>query len=159
MIFVTLGTQDKQFKRLLEAVDKAIEKGEIKEKVVCQTGSTKYESKNMEIIDYMDEETFSSYLKKCDILITHGGVGTILTAVQMGKKIIAAPRLSKYKEHVNDHQLQIVDTFTKAKYLLPLENFDELGKVINKVKKFKPEKFVSKRENLIEMLEDYIDNI
>ena len=159
MIFVTLGTQDKQFKRLLEAVDKAIDEGKIKEEVVCQTGSTKYESKNMKVIDYMDEETFSDYLKKCDILITHGGVGTILNAVQMGKKIIAAPRLAKYKEHVNDHQLQIVDTFTKAKYLLPLYDFDELGKIIAKVKKFKPEKFVSRRDNLIEKLEDYIDKI
>ena len=159
MIFVTLGTQDKQFRRLLEAVDKAIIEGKIKEKVVCQSGSTKYESKNMEIIDYMDEETFSNYLNKCDILITHGGVGTILSALQMGKKIIAAPRLSKYKEHVNDHQLQIVDTFTKAKYILPLNNFDELGKVIKQAKKFKPEKFVSQRDNLIEKLEDYIDKI
>lgn len=159
MIFVTLGTQDKQFKRLLEAVDKAIDDGYIKEKVICQAGSTKYESKKMKIIDYMDEETFSDYLKKCDILITHGGVGTILNALQMGKKIIAAPRLAKYKEHVNDHQLQIIDTFSKAKYILPLDNFDELGKVINKARKFKPAKFVSKRDYLIEKIEDYIDNI
>ena len=159
MIFVTLGTQDKQFKRLLEAVDKAIDEGKIKEEVVCQTGSTKYESKNMKVIDYMDEETFSDYLKKCDILITHGGVGTILNAVQMGKKIIAAPRLAKYKEHVNDHQLQIVQSFSDEKYILGLTDFSKLGSLIDKARTFKPKKFISNTDNMIKNLEEYIDKI
>ena len=72
----------------------------------------------------------------------------------MGKKIIAAPRLSKYKEHVNDHQLQIVDTFTKAKYILPLNNFDELSQLfdcatfsLNKLKFIKNSSHKNKNHN------------
>ena len=104
MIFVTLGTQDKTFERLLKAIDKAIDKGEIKEKVIVQAGNTKYESKNMEIFDLISPDEFQKLVDTCDILITHGGVGSILSAVKQGKTVIAAARLKKYNEHVNDHQ-------------------------------------------------------
>ena len=87
MIFVTLGTQDKEFPRLLEAIDKAIEKGEIKEKVIVQAGNTKYQSENMEIFDLISPDEFNKYIDNCDILITHGGVGSIITAVKKGKKV------------------------------------------------------------------------
>ena len=52
MIFVTLGTQDKNFDRLLVAIDKEIKKGNIKEKVIVQAGTTNFKSENMEIFDY-----------------------------------------------------------------------------------------------------------
>ena len=99
MIFVTLGTQDKGFPRLLEAIDKEIEKGIIKEKVVVQAGLTKYESSNMEIFDLIPADKFEDYVEKADLVITHGGAGSILTAIKHHKKVIAAARLSKYKEH------------------------------------------------------------
>lgn len=86
MIFVTLGTQDKKFPRLLQALDKAIEKGEIEEKVIVQAGNTKYESENMDIFDLISPDEFNKYIDDCDILITHGGVGSIITAVKKEKK-------------------------------------------------------------------------
>ena len=113
MIFVILGTQDKKFPRLLEAVQKAIDEKKIskKEKIIVQAGSTKFESSNMQIIDYMPGEQFEEYIEKADIIICHAGVGTILTALEKGKKVIAAARLKEYGEHVNDHQLQILENF------------------------------------------------
>ncbi|MEG0577027.1 MAG: glycosyltransferase, partial [Bacilli bacterium] len=77
MILVTLGTQDKSFKRLLESIEKEITKGHIKEKVVVQAGFTKFSSKNMEIFDLIPMDKFDDLIKSCDILITHGGVGSI----------------------------------------------------------------------------------
>ena len=85
MVFVTLGTNDESFERLLKAIDKAIDKGLIKDKVVVQAGCTKYESKNMEIMDLVPREKFDELIKKCDLLITHGGVGSILTGVNNAK--------------------------------------------------------------------------
>ena len=78
MIFVTLGTQDKVFNRLLEAIDKEIEKGNIKEKVVVQAGCTKYESKNMEVLDLVPQDEF----EKTDEfeLCIHEFINGILTA-------------------------------------------------------------------------------
>ena len=86
MIFVTLGTNDNSFERLLKAIDKEIEKGTIKDKVIVQAGCTKYTSKNMEILDLVPREEFDRLISECDLLITHGGVGSILTGVNNGKK-------------------------------------------------------------------------
>lgn len=157
MIFVTLGTQDKSFHRLLEAIDKAIEKGEIKEKVIVQAGYTKYESKNMEIFDLISPDEFSKLIEECDILITHGGVGSILTAVKKGKKVIAAARLKKYKEHTNDHQKQIIKEFEKEGYLLELKDFNQIGKTLKKLEKFKQKKFKSNTKEMINLIDNLIE--
>ncbi len=159
MVFVTLGTNDESFARLLKAIDKAIDKGLIKDKVVVQAGCTKYESKNMEIMDLVPREKFDEYIEKCDLLITHGGVGSILTGINNNKKVIAVARLAKYKEHGNDHQLQIVENFGKLGYIIPVTNVDDLEDAIKKVKTFKPKKFVSNTNNFIKIIEDYIDSI
>ena len=157
MIFVTLGTQDKQFTRLLKALDKAIEKGEIKEKVIVQAGNTKYESENMNIFDLIRKEKKNKYIDDCNKLITHGGVGCIINKKKKGKKVIAAARLQKYKEHVNDHQKQIIKEFEKDGYLLELKDFNQVGKTINKAKKFKPKKFKSNTVNMIDLIDDLIE--
>jgi len=159
MIFVTLGTNDESFVRLLKAIDKEIKNGTIKEKVVVQAGCTKYNSKNMTILDLVPRDEFEKLIEECDLLITHGGVGSILTGINKGKKVIAVPRLSKYNEHGNDHQLQIVENFKKRKYILSCNDLNKLGKTIEKAKKFKPQKFVSNTNNIITMIEDYIDNL
>ena len=158
MIFVTLGTQDKGFPRLLEAIDREILNGTIKEKVVVQAGLTKYESSNMEIFDLIPADEFDEYIEKSDLIITHGGAGSILTAVKKNKKVIAAARLSKYKEHTNDHQRQIVKEFSDQGYILELRDFNKLGKLIEKSKTFKPKKFESNTSNMIELIENYIED-
>lgn len=158
MILVTLGTQDKPFNRLLEAIDKQIKLGNIKDKVVVQAGLTKYESKDMEIIDFIPIEKFDDLIKSCDILITHGGVGSIITGLKNHKKVIAAARLSKYKEHYNDHQLQIIENFSREGYILSLDNFDDLDKVLKKLKNFKPKEYISNTQNMLQLVKDYIDN-
>lgn len=157
MIFVTLGTQDKTFERLLKAMDKSIEKGEIKEKVIVQAGNTKYETKNMEILDLISPDKFQQLVDECDLLITHGGVGSILSAVKQGKKVIAAPRLKKYNEHVNDHQKQIIKEFAKDGYIIELEDMDKLGEALQKAKKFKPKKFKSHTKEMINLVEGIIE--
>ena len=157
MIFVTLGTQDKSFVRLLKAIDREIENGNIKDKVIVQAGLTKYSSPNMEILDLISEEEFDKLIDKCDLLITHGGAGSILAGVKKNKKIIAAARLAKYKEHTNDHQKQIIKEFSNKGYILELKDFNSLGKLIEKSKNFKPKKFVSNTDNMIKLISDYIE--
>lgn len=158
MILVTLGTQDKSFKRLLDAIQKQIDNGNIKDKVIVQSGCTQYESKDMEIFDLIDRDEFTNLIKECDLLITHGGVGSILTGLKNNKKVIAVPRLKKYKEHTNDHQLQIIEKFVEAGYILPLYDLDSLDKTLKQVNKFKPKKYQSNTKNMIKLIEDFIDN-
>ena len=113
MILVTLGTQNNSFHRLLEEVQKNIDNGKIKEEVVVQSGYTKFNSPNMKILDEVPQDEFAKLVDKADVIITHGGVGSIITAITKGKKVIAVPRLGKYNEHVNDHQVEIIESFLK----------------------------------------------
>ena len=160
MILVTLGTQDKPFIRLLKAIDTEIEKGNIKEEVVVQAGYSinKYQTNNMKMFDLIDRDEFNKLVNECSLLITHGGVGSILTGLKANKKVIACPRLAKYKEHINDHQTQIINEFARAGYILAYNEHDNLEDVLKKIKKFKPQKYVSNSNNLIKMIKDFIDN-
>lgn len=157
MILVTLGTQDKSFERLLKQIDKEIEKGNINEKVIVQAGYTKYKSDNMEIFDLISPDKFDKLVGEARLVITHGGVGSILSALKKGKVVIAAPRLKKYKEHTNDHQKQIVKEFAKEGYILELSNLNKLDKVLKKSEKFKPREFVSNTPNMVKLVSNYIE--
>lgn len=126
MIFVTLGTQDKTFERLLIKLDEMIDKGIIKDKLIVQAGSTKYTSKHMQILDYIDMNQFNSYIEECDYMITHAGVGTIINGINHGKKVIAVARREKYGEHENDHQVEITTKFMKMGYIIGCIDVDEL---------------------------------
>lgn len=157
MILITLGTQDKKFYRLLEAVQKQIDNKKIKDRVVVQAGcSNDFKSDDMEIFDLIPMDEFDKLIEECDVLITHGGVGTIITGLRNNKKVIAAARLKEYGEHVNNHQLQIIENFTNDGFILSLDNFDELDKKINEVKKFKPKKYKSNTENMIKLIDKEI---
>lgn len=158
MILVTLGTQDKSFTRLLDAIQKQIDLGNIKDKVIVQAGCTKYKSKDMQILDLIPYDEFEKYIKECDLLITHGGVGSIITGLKNKKKVIAAARLVKYKEHTNDHQLQIIKNLSVSGYILPLDDFDKLDEVLISVKTFKPKTYKSNTDNMIKLISNYIDN-
>ena len=157
MIFITLGTQDKPFNRLLEAVQKQIDNKKIKGKVIVQAGCTKFESKDMEIFDLIPMEEFEKNISECDILITHGGVGSIVDALKRNKVVIAAARLEKYGEHVNDHQLQIIKNFSEAGYIIALNDFNKLDEALKLAKKFKPNKYKSNTENMIKLVEKLIN--
>lgn len=157
MIFVTLGTQDKTFERLLKIIDEAVDKKIIKDKVIVQAGSTNYTTKNMKILKYISPNDFDKYIKECDVLITHAGVGSIFTGLKNNKKVLAIPRLSKYKEHHNDHQLDIVEEFTKEGYIMSFNNVRELEECLKKIDKFKIKKYKSNTNNMIELIEDFID--
>ena len=158
MIFVILGTQDKEFPRLLEAIDKEIENGVITDKVVVQAGQTKYSSPNMEIFDLLPAPEFEKYIDKADLIITHGGVGSIISSLKKGKKVIVVPRLKKYDEHVNNHQLQIARRFEQEGYVKCAINLKNLEKVIKSMDKFIPMKYESDESNVVNIIENYIDN-
>ncbi|MDD4734400.1 MAG: glycosyltransferase [Bacilli bacterium] len=159
MILVTVGTQAQKFNRLLEAIEEQIKKGNIKDEVIVQGGTSLIDSKNMKIFKSFPMEEFDALVKRCDLLITHGGVGSITTGLRYDKTVIAIPRLKQYNEHVNDHQVQIVENFNNAGYIIGVFDLDKLDEGLKKVKTFKPNKFTSNTMNMIKLLEDYIDNI
>ena len=158
MILVLLGTQNNSFHRLLEEVQKNVDNGNIKEDVVVQKGYTKFETKNMELHDQLPLDEMKRLTEKADLVITHGGVGSIITSLEKGKKVIAIPRLKKYNEHVNDHQIDIVKSFNEAGYIIGLNDVEELGKALEKVQNFKPKQYVKNTGKILKIVEDFIDN-
>ena len=135
---ILLGTQNNSFHRLLEKMDEIINKGIINEKVIVQSGYTNYESKNMRVFDLIPQEELERYQEQADLIITHGGVGSIISSIKKGKKVIAVPRLHEYHEHVNDHQKQIVELFGQKGYIIGISGVNELEEAIIKAQEFKP---------------------
>ena len=156
MIFVTVGTQDKEFKRLFCEIDRLIESKIITDEVIAQIGHTKFVSDKMKIKKFFTQTELKEIIKNANFVITHGGVGTILECVKENKKVIAVPRLKKYKEHVNDHQIQIIQNFNERKLIVGIEKVEDLEDAINKINNFKPKQFESNNKNFVNKLENSI---
>lgn len=136
MIFVILGTQKIPFPRLLEAVDSLIETEGIEEEVVAQSGHTHYLARNFKCIPFLSEAEFQSYIDKASLVITHSGSGSIFSAINHGKKIIAVARLHKYGEMVDDHQTEIVRKLSEEGYII--DGTSSLADAWEKQKSFVP---------------------
>ena len=143
----------------MKELDRLVENKTIKEKVIVQLGTTKYQTKNFETFDLIQYDKLEKLTEEASLIITHGGVGSILTGLKKGKKVIAIPRLSAYKEHTNDHQIQIVDEFYNTGYILKCDNPSDLENVLKKVKDFKPNKYVSNTSKVVKMIDDFIESI
>lgn len=157
MILVLLGTQNNSFHRLLEEIEKEIDEKVITEKVIVQAGYTKFKSDKMEIISLMPKEQLSKLQDEADLIITHGGVGSIISSVEKGKKVIAVPRKHEYGEHVNNHQIQIVKDFNDKGYIIGIEDVKDLKEAIIKSKTFTPKKYSPNNKKMLKIIEDFID--
>ncbi len=140
MVFVTVGTQKQSFKRIFSLVEHSTQLRF--EEIVAQSGNTEFVSKKIEMIKFMDNTKFEELIEESDFVICHGGVGSIFTSLLKGKKVLAVPRLSKYGEHVDDHQIEICEELENLGYIIYYrdeENFDECIKKMKELefKKYK----------------------
>lgn len=152
MIFITLGSQKFQFDRLLKAIDGL----NINEKMFAQIGYSTYKPQNYSYKTFLDREEFSQTMDKADIVITHGGTGAIISALKKGKKVIAVPRLSEYGEHVDNHQIQIVNQFKEMELIYGCYDMDLL-KALKIVKETTYKKYESNTQKIIDSIEKFID--
>ncbi len=159
MILVLLGTQNNSFHRLLEEVEKNIKDKTINEEVIVQVGYTKYQTHRMRVIDLMSKEQLEQFQDEASLIITHGGVGSIISSIEKGKKVIAVPRKHEYGEHVNNHQIQIVKDFNDKGYIIGIENVEDLKEAIIKSKTFEPVKYQPNNQKMLKIIENFIENI
>ena len=113
MIFVTVGTHEQQFNRLIQEVDRLKEEGIIKEDVFIQTGFSTYEPKHCQWSKLISYSEMDNEIKEARIIITHGGPASFIAPLQIGKIPIVVPRQEKYGEHVNDHQVEFTKNVEK----------------------------------------------
>jgi len=129
MIFVTIGTQG-PFDRLVKAIDEiAFEMPEIE--FIAQTMKGSYKPKNMKSFDFLSPSEFNNYFLKAQLIVSHAGMGTIISALVNEKPIIIVPRLLANKEHRSDHQVATARAFGELEYVNIAYNKTELS---NKVK-------------------------
>ncbi|MBR1884196.1 MAG: glycosyltransferase family 28 [Clostridia bacterium] len=150
MIFVMLGTQKQQFTRLLDI----LENSNIlqNEEIIVQAGHTKYNSKFMKINTFFDTQTMKKYMIDSDFVITHGGVGSIIDALNLGKKVLAVPRLKKFAEHINDHQIEICQKLYEEGYIEYLLDGEDLVGKLQKLKENNYKKY-ERDKKYLEILE------
>jgi UDP-N-acetylglucosamine transferase subunit ALG13 len=158
MIFITTGTQA-PFDRLVKAMDAIIPnlKGE---SVVAQVLKSNYRAQNMETYDFLAPQDFDRYFSEAELIVSHAGMGTIISALVQKKPILIIPRLVEYGEHRNDHQLATAKAFETLDYIKVVYDLNELEEKINallrfnQVPKHQLGKFAS--EELITSLQKFI---
>lgn len=156
MIFITTGSRSFQFNRLLKVVDKAIENGTITDEVFAQAGLSNYKTKHYKSVKFLNHEEFNEQMQNCDIVLTHGGTGVIVNAVKMGKRVIAVPRLAKYQEAVDDHQIQLIQAFEKLGMVSACYDCSKIDKVIEETKGKKVKPYTSNTKTIIDSIDAMI---
>lgn len=161
MIFVTVGTHEQPFNRLVEYMDKWAESHD--EKVIMQTGFSTYEPKHCEWSKLYPFETMKKLVDDARIVVTHGGPSSFIMPLQVGKVPVVVPRVKELNEHVNDHQLDFAKAVAERQgNIIVVENIDELGDVIGnydqKVSALKNE-LSSNNDRFCSEFEKLIDNL
>ena len=158
-IFITTGSQKFQFNRLLKAVDQLYEAGFMTMSAFAQIGSSDYQPKYYEYKEFLDRDAFAAEMDRADVVITHGGTGVIIGAIKKGKKVIAVPRLAKYGEHVDDHQLQLLEQFEGMGMIEVWHDTESLADCLERVKKSKYKAYVSNTEKILKSIDDFLKEV
>ena len=158
MIFVAVGTHDQGFERLVRKIDDLVEEKKIRDNVIIQTGYTEYKPKVCKWFKFASPQEFEKICKKSSLIITHAGVGSIMTCLKFSKSIIVVPRLKKFNEHRDDHQLQITKELEKQGKILAVYDISKLESTISKARTWKPKKS-SKENKFLSLVDNYLKSL
>ena len=133
MIFVTVGTHEQPFNRLLEYIDNLKRDSLITEDVIMQTGFSTYRPKYCEWSKLLPYKQIEKNVQDAHIVITHGGPASFVMPLQIGKTPIVVPRQHQFGEHVNDHQVDFVKAVSQRMgMIIPVIDINELqDKILN----------------------------
>lgn len=134
MIFVTVGSRNYPFDRLFKKLDTLYEDGTLSEEMFAQVGTSTYKPLHYDYKDFITSEEFAKKVEEADIVVSHGASGSIMKALNAGKKVIAVTRLEKYGEHINDHQIQNNEAFSVNGYVIMADlELENLGECFRKI--------------------------
>lgn len=163
MIFITIGTQE-PFDRLIEKMDQIA--GQFPEiKFIAQTINSDYKTKYLTTVDFLNPQEFEKIFNEAKLIVSHAGMGTIISALSMKKPIIVVPRLVKFGEHRNEHQLSTANKMNELGYvrvafdMIELENqlinliHQENIQPIKEINRFASDQLLSSLQNLVSKLQ------
>ena len=154
MIFVTIGTQ-LPFDRLIRIIDELAP--ELNEEIIAQVYQCGFSPKNIKTVDFLAPDEFNSLFDKARLIVSHAGMGTILSALQRNKPIIVFPRIAALGEHRNEHQLATAKKFKDLGSVYVAMDEEELKTLLLR-KDLNPLAEIGKyaSSSLIESVEDFI---
>ena len=155
MIFVTVGTHNQDFTRLLKEIDEIA--GRMDEEVIIQSGNTTLVLKNAKCFDFASRNDLKRLNKEARIIITHGGAGSIIFALQFNKPTIVVPRLKRHGEHINDHQLELTKELERSNKILGVYDIGDLESKIMEADLSKESS--SEKPVMIGIIKDYIGSL
>lgn len=158
MLFVTVGSQKFQFDRLLRAVDALVASGAVEGGAFAQTGACSYVPESFPSEAFLDRGRFGELMDESDVVVTHGGTGAIIGAIKRGKRVVAVPRLARFGEHVDDHQVEIVRQFADMGLIEPCYDAERLPSAYARALAGDYKAYRSNTDGFIADLGSYIDS-
>jgi len=158
MIFLTVGTQF-PFDRFIRAVDNIFDQGLIDEEIFAQIGETSYKPRNFESVASLEKKVFDECFKKASSVMSHAGVGTITVALKNHKPLLVMPRMKRYKEHVNDHQVATAKKFEELGHILAVYDVKDLPNGIRKLKNFIPRERKASPDAIADRIRRFLNSL
>lgn len=156
MIFVVLGTWEMPFTRPLVEIERAAADGLLSPPIVVQSGKTHYESDTLELVPFFGKEELERMYDQASLLICQAGVGSIMLGLRKRKKVIAIARRRQFDEHIDDHQLEILDVFAKTGSILPWSGNADLPQVLERAREFVPADYPFAEEKISAAILEYL---
>ncbi len=158
MIFLTVGTTH-PFDRLAQAVDRALERGLIREDVYAQLGHSSYRPAHYTAVATLEKSSFDAQLREASAIISHAGMGILTQALQARKPLLALPRLAHFREVVNDHQVALAEHFARAGHILLAHDEEELLIQVQRLRQFVPTDRNPQRARLIQRVSTFLESV
>lgn len=160
VIFVTVGTHEQQFNRLVEYVDNLKTDGTIQEEIIIQTGFSTYEPKNCKWNKLFCYQEMEKLVYEARIVITHGGPSSFIAPLQIGKIPVVVPRKYELNEHINNHQVLFCRAVAERNHnIIVIDNINELKDVIlryDKIVASMPKKMTSNNKKFCDDVEKLV---
>jgi UDP-N-acetylglucosamine transferase subunit ALG13 len=145
------------FDRLIKKMDEIA--GQIDEEVIMQIGNTSYKPRNAKHFRSLDSFQEIQVLNRdARVVVSHGGAGAFITALEQGTPVIAVPRLKRFNEHVDDHQLELVNALAKEGKITAVYDIEELENALNHSDTYST-KYTNGSGRLVKSLRRYIDKL
>lgn len=158
-ILVSIGSmQGCNFTRLFKILDELCEEGVIEgDEMIAQCGYDNYVSQYYKTFDMIPDDQFKRLIEDADLVICHGGTGTVTSCLKKNKKVVLFPRLSQFNEHYDDHQLDICKNFRDAGYVMCAKTKEELKNCIKDLDTFQPKLFRSQNSYINQLIINFIE--
>lgn len=157
-IFASAGTHSQQFDRLFMALDKLLQSGKLKAEIFGQTGNSTYLPKGYAFAKFVSDSEYLQKIRWADVVIGHGGAGLIVAALEAKKPLVVLPRLKKFGEHTDDHQIELAEKMAKIGKAVCVRDISDLSAAIKNAQKLGRQK-ASNKQKLISDIKRYLTGL